>query len=112
MTFTLRMFLIIGSALLLVYVVRKLRKSALEIQDSIFWVGLAVLLIVIAIFPDLVGIFARFFGFASTSNFVYFCGIVVMLARVFTQDIKIANLKKKLTAMTQTIALKEHESKQ
>lgn len=34
-----------------------------------------------------------------------------MLARVFTQDLKIATLKKRLTTLTQTLALKDHEAR-
>ena len=49
------------------------------------------------------------FGFDSSSNFVFFCDILVLLARLFTQDLKVAMLKRKLTTLTQTEALKEHE---
>ena len=48
------------------------------------------------------------FGFDSSSSFVFFCGILVLLARLFTQDLKVATLKTKLTTLTQTDALKEH----
>ena len=90
MNITLRIFLLLVAVFTLLFVVRKLRKSALEIIDSIFWV-------------------TGIFGFDSSSNFVFFCGILVLLARLFTQDLKVATLKRKLTTLTQTEALKEHE---
>lgn len=102
---TLRIFLLLVAVFTLLFVVRKLRKSALEIIDSIFWVFLAVLLIVVAAFPQLVFWVTGIFGFDSSSNFVFFCGILVLLARTFTQNLKIAELKKKLTKMAQTVAL-------
>lgn len=105
---TLRIFLLLVAVFTLLFVVRKLRKSALEIIDSIFWVFLAVLLIVVAAFPQLVFWATGVFGFDSSSNFVFFCGILVLLARLFTQDLKVATLKRKLTTLTQTEALKEH----
>ena len=104
---TLRIFLLLVAVFTLLFVVRKLRKSALEIIDSIFWVLLAVLLMVAA-FPQLVFWVTGIFGFDSSSNFVFFCGILVLLARLFTQDLKVATLKRKLTTLTQTEALKEH----
>ena len=106
---TLRIFLRLVAVVTLLFGVRKLRKSALEIIDSIFWVFLAVLLIVVAAFPQLVFWVTGVFGFDSSSNFVFFCGILVLLARLFTQDLKVATLKRKLTTLTQTEALKEHE---
>ena len=105
---TLRIFLLLVAVFTLLFVVRKLRKSALEIIDSIFWVFLAVLLIVVAAFPQLVLWVTGVFGFDSSSNFVFFCSILVLLARLFTQDLKVATLKRKLTTLTQTEALKEH----
>lgn len=108
MNITLRIFLLIVAFLTLAFVIRKLKKSALEIIDSIFWVLLAVLLIVVAAFPQLVFWVTGAFGFDSSSNFVFFCGILVLLARLFTQDLKVATLKRKLTTLTQTEALKEH----
>ena len=104
MNITLRIFLLLVAVFTLLFVVRKLRKSALEIIDSIFWVFLAVLLIVVAAFPQLVFWVTGVFGFDSSSNFV-----LVLLARLFTQDLKVATLKRKLTTLTQTEALKEHE---
>ena len=109
MTIKLRIVLAICAILMLLFVMRKLRKSALEIVDSIFWTGLSVLLIVIAIFPDLVFWASSVAGFGSTSNFVFFCGVIVMLARMFTLEIKVAGLKKKLMTLVQTVALKDTE---
>lgn len=106
MNLTLRIFLLLVAICTLAFVIRKLRKSALEIIDSIFWVLLAVLLILVAVFPGLVFWATKLFGFDSPSNFVFFCGILVLLARTFTQNLKIAELKKKLTKMAQTVALR------
>ena len=105
MNLALRFFLILVAVCMLAFVIRKLRKSALEIADSIFWVFLAALLILVAIFPGLVYWASGIFGFASPSNFVFLCGILVVLARTFTQDLKVATLKKKLTKLVQTEAL-------
>jgi hypothetical protein len=108
-TIKLRIVLAACAILMLVFVVRKLRKSALEIVDSIFWTGLAALLIVIALFPELVFWVSSVAGFGSTSNFVFFCGVILMLSRMFTLEIKVAGLKKKLMTLAQTVALKDAE---
>ncbi len=109
MTLQLRLVLVACAVLLLAYVIRKLRKSSLEIADSIFWIALSVLLIVIAAFPELVFWTSATIGFASATSFVFFCGVIVVLARTFALELKVAQLKKKLTKLTQTEALKEAE---
>jgi hypothetical protein len=109
MTLKLRLVLILCAVLMLAFVIRKLKKSALEIADSIFWTGLAALLIIIAAFPGIVFWAGDVMGFASTTSFVFFCGVIVMLARLFTLELKVANLKKKMTTLVQAIALKDVE---
>lgn len=105
MSIPLRAVLILASAAVLVIVLRKIRKSGLEISDSIFWIGLSFLLFLVAVFPQVAYWASGFLGFDAPSNFVFFCGIVILLARTFTQDRKIAILKKKLTTLAQTEAL-------
>ncbi len=109
MTLQLRLVLVACAVLLLAFVFRKLRKSALEIVDSIFWTLLSVLLIVIAAFPELVFWASSTIGFASATSFVFFCGVLVVIARMFTLELKVAQLKKKLMRLTQTVALKDAE---
>ena len=103
----LRVSLIVCSALVLYFVMRKVRKADLEITDSIFWLLLSLLLIIAAIFPGIAYWASGLLGFDSPANFVFLCGIVVLLIRTFTQDRKIATLKRKLTTMAQTEALKD-----
>ena len=54
MTTNLRIFLIVGAVLLLVMVTRNIKKSQFDTQDTFFWLGLSVLLILAAVFPQLV----------------------------------------------------------
>lgn len=109
MNIVLRTLLFVGSAIILLFVICKLKKSGLEITDSIFWLVLALLLIIVALFPGLVFWASGLLGFQSPSNFVFLIVVGVLLVRLFSQDCKIALLKRKLITMAQTEAL-EHES--
>lgn len=106
MSIALRVSLIVGSLLILFFVMRRIRKSGLEIADSIFWLLISAALIVIAIFPQIAYWASDLLGFDAPVNFVFCCGIVVLLVRTFTQDQKICQLKKKLTTLTQSEALR------
>lgn len=106
MNAVLRVSLIICSLLVLFFVIRRIRRAGLEIADSIFWLGTAFILIVIAVFPELAYQASRLFGFDAPVNFVFACGIIVLLVRTFTQDQKICQLKKKLTSLAQSEALR------
>lgn len=51
MTPTLRVVLIVVSILTTFMIMRKIRQSKLQIEDSIFWLGFSSILIVFSIFP-------------------------------------------------------------
>lgn len=106
MSIVLRISLFVGSLLILFFVMRRIRKSGLEIADSIFWLLISAALIVIAIFPQIAYWASDLLGFDAPVNFVFCCGIVVLLVRTFTQDQMICQLKKKLTTLTQSEALR------
>ena len=107
MSVALRVSLFVCSILVLFFVMRRIRKAGLEISDSIFWLALSLVLIVIAMFPQIAYWASDLLGFDAPANFVFFCGIIVLLVRTFAQDQKICVLKKKLIALAQDEALRD-----
>ena len=100
----LRIALIVCAALILLFVLRRIRKSSLEITDSIFWLFIVAILLVLAVFPQIAYWASDVLGFDAPVNFIFCCGILV---RTFTQDQKICELKKKLVRMAQSEALRD-----
>ena len=103
----LRVSLLIVSFVLLFFVLRRIRKSGLEIVDSVFWICISALLIITTAFPQIAYWASGLLGFDAPVNFIFCCGILVLLVRTFKQDQKICTLKKKLTTLTQNEALKK-----
>lgn len=64
-------------------------------------------LIVAAAFPGLIYWASGLFGFQSPSNFVFLCGVGILLVRLFSQDCKISALQRKLIRFAQNEALGE-----
>lgn len=112
MTGPLRVSLLLFSVLVLVVVIHRIRRARLEISDSIFWLGIALALLMVAVFPQIAYGAAGLLGFDSPSNFIFFCGIIVLLARTLTQDQKITALKKQLTTLTQAEALRNTDERE
>lgn len=107
MTGNLRIFLLLGAALLLVLVARKIKKSQFDTHDTFFWLGLSVLLILAAAFPQLVYAVSYLLGFQSASNFVFLAVIAILLWRLFRLQESVVALRGKLTTLVQEIALKD-----
>ena len=105
MTTGMRIFLIIGSVLSCAYVLRRIRKSKMRTEDSIFWIFFSVVLVILGIFPGIADWLARLLGVQSTVNLVYLVIIFLLLIRVFIQDQKAARTEAQLVHLIQTYAI-------
>ncbi len=105
MSVTLRILCVVGAIGTFVLVCRRMRKDRIRIDDSIFWIVFSLTLIVIAIFPNIPAFLAHLLGFQSTSNFVFFATIAVLLARNFSLTLKISALSSRLDELVQEQAL-------
>lgn len=105
MTVILRCVLIVVSVLLTIFVLRKIRQSKVKIEDSIFWVMFALLMVIFSIFPRVADILSNFVGTYSTSNFIFLFVIFLLLVKVFFLSLKISQLETKVTELIQLLAL-------
>lgn len=109
MTVILRCVLIVVSILLTFFVLRKIRQSKVKIEDSIFWVMFALLMVVFSIFPGLADLLSDFVGTYSTANFIFMFVIFILLVKVFFLSLKISQLESRVTELIQLLALDRKE---
>ena len=105
MTTGMRVFLIIGSVLSCAYVLRKIRKSKMKTENSLFWIFFSGILVLLGVFPRIADWFAGLLGVQSTVNLVYLVIIFLLVIKVFLQDQKTAQTEAKMTYLTQTYAI-------
>ena len=65
-----RVCLIVGSLVTAMYVLMRVRRAKVQIEDTIFWLLFSVVLLVLAIFPGIAYWASRLLGFQSPINFV------------------------------------------
>lgn len=107
MSVYLRITLIISSILTCVYIARKLRKSQIQVMDTVFWIGLSVVFIVLSIFPQVAAWGAELFGFMASVNFIFLVVIFLLLLRCFSMTIRISQLEEKLHSLVEELAIRE-----
>lgn len=107
MSLTLRILLVVGAILAACFVTNRIRKSMILMGDAIFWVATSLLLVVIAVFPDITYFFADLFGFMSPSNFVFLLVLVLLMAKMFANSSEISMLKHRVNELAQENALLE-----
>ena len=103
----LRIVLIISSVLMLIYMLKKVKKSKLQIEHTIFWIILGVFLILISLVPQIIYLFAYLLGIQSPVNLILAFIIFVLLIKQFLMTIEVSQLEIKIRELVEEIALKE-----
>lgn len=107
MTTMLRILLILVSVATMGMMVRKIRQAKVQIEDSIFWILLSMLLVVFSIFPAVADGLARLLGIYSTANFLFLFTIFLLLVKLFTMTLRMSQLETRLKELVQRMALDE-----
>ncbi len=111
MTFTLQVILFFVSIITFLFVITKIRKAQLDIQDAVIWILLSLLLIVMSLCLPFIDKIAKIFGFISTANFVFTMIVFFLIIIVFGQTVKISILNEKLKNLNHYISLMEYKNK-
>lgn len=106
----LRIFLAVSALVVLVFVLRKIKKSEMQSDDSIFWFLFAASFVLLAVFPQIAYFFASLFGIESPANFIFLYAIGILLIRVFSLSAKVAHLRLKLNTLVQELALRDKDN--
>lgn len=112
MSVAIRVMLILVSFLTLIFVISRVRKSKIRIEDSIFWVCLSILLIVFSVFPQIFYFFSGLLGFESPINLVFLFFIFILLIQSFNLTIQISQADTKIKELTQQLAIEKFEHHQ
>lgn len=107
MTMTLRIALILVSVATFVLMMRKIRQSKVQIESAIFWIILALVLVVFSIFPGVADLASRLLGIYATTNFLFLFAIFVLIVKVFYMTIHISQLETRVKELVQQMALDE-----
>ncbi len=111
MAIQLRILLIVVSFLTVLFVLRKVRKAQMKIEDSILWIVMPMLILVLSIFPGVAMQTAKWCGVESPANFVYLFIIFLLIIIIFSLSIKISKLEYKISGLVQELAIRENENK-
>jgi hypothetical protein len=105
MSIILRIALIVVSFLVVVFVLRKIRKTQLHIDDAIYWIVSAGLLLIISIFPQIAIFASELLEIESPANFVFLFMIFMIVIKLFNLAIDLSIQKQRLNRLVQKLAL-------
>ena len=109
MSWAMRILLIIGSVITAFYVLKKIRRSKMRTEDSVFWLFFSLILVLLGIFPDLAVEVSEWIGVQSAANLVFLVIMFLLIVKVFTMEQQIARLQQQVKNTVQRVAIEELE---
>lgn len=109
LAFKLQIILIGGSVIACIVLLRLITKYKLEIKYSLLWFLLNIILILIAIFPDILSYISEQMGFKETVNALFSFGIFILIMIVFSLTVALSRMSTRMRNLTQEIGLLKRE---
>ena len=107
MTPKLRIFLIIASALTLLFFLTKISKQKMKIQYSVFWIMFGIFLLVLAVFPGIMDYVSLCLGVQSSANTVYLVIICLLAFKLFTTTLRLSQLSEQMSSVVHEMAIEK-----
>ncbi|MBP3894460.1 MAG: DUF2304 domain-containing protein [Atopobiaceae bacterium] len=110
MQLSLRLIILAGALLIIATVLKSIRKKRILMNDATGWVCVALLLLFMAIFPEVVVWISGQLGFMSPANFVFLVATGLLTVKAFRDTASISLLRHKLEELTQESALAQADN--
>lgn len=91
------------------YVVHLVARDRLLLKYSLLWFFLAAILLVAALFPNVLFSLSSLLGFEAPSNFIFFLGLFCLMAIALSHSVIVSRQALRIKNLTQRIALLEFE---
>ncbi len=109
MSITLRLGLTIGAFVIFGLVCYEVSRKRIRVSDSVFWVIFSLVLVFIALFPQIAIGLANLVGIASPANFVFAVALGILIIICILLSTKVSMLTDKVQNLASKVALLEDE---
>ena len=109
MTVIFIVILVIVSILTMAFMMRKIRQAKVQIEAALFWVIMALILVVFSLFPAVADACAHLLGIYSTPNFLFLFMIFLLIVKVFGMTLQMSQMESRQKELVQRIALDQKD---
>ncbi|MGP1488202.1 MAG: DUF2304 domain-containing protein [Peptoanaerobacter stomatis] len=109
MTNRLRIYVVTLSLLFLIYLINMIRKNKINLKYILSWISISIGILIIALYPKILTLFANFLGVKDPMNALYFLGFIFLIIVVFSLTVAQSRLSDKVKSLSQEVALLSYE---
>ena len=100
-----RLEMIFIAIVFLMFVIRAVNKNYFLLKNASGWIFLAIGLLVIALFPNLIMSLSNLLGFVKTSNFLYFGAVMILLINIISNSVSSSQQQTQIKNLIQEISI-------
>lgn len=108
MSDTLRFLLLFGAVFTAGWILHKIKKLKVKMEDAIFWIVFAGVLCLMGVFPEFTYWLTGVMGILSPANLIFLVVIFLLIEKVFTLSIIVSQLEEKVSTLSAEVALRSH----
>lgn len=106
MSAILRIVLLFAAAFSALWIIYRIRKAKVRLEDTLFWIATAFILLILGLFPQVSYFAAQILGIQSPSNFIFFAMICLLFEKLLTMSIIHSQMEDKYVTMAAEMALR------
>lgn len=110
MSTTLRVLLLIAAFATAVWILNRIRKLKVKMEDAIFWIIFAGILCILGLLPELTYWMTEQIGILSPANLIFLVVIFLLIEKIFTLSIVVSQLEEKVDILSSEVALRSHSA--
>lgn len=109
MSSILRGVLLITALVTATWILGKIYKCKIKLNDAIYWICMAVVLVILGIFPQIAYGFTNLIGIQAPVNFIFLFMLAMVIVKLFMLSIKVSQLEEKVTILSAEIAIRSKD---
>lgn len=106
MSIELRVVLLIAAVFSIGWIITRIRKAKVRLEDTFFWVVMSVVLLILGLFPGVSYWLASVLGVISPANLVFLIMISLLFEKLLTMSIMHSQMQDKYVTMAAEMALR------
>lgn len=106
MSIILRIVLLVAAMFSCAWIIHRIRRAQVRLEDTLFWIVSAVILAILGLFPELSYWMSGMLGIQSPANFIFFIMICLLFEKMLTMSILHSQMEEKYINIAAEMALR------
>lgn len=112
MSNTLRIVLLLSALITAVWILRKIYKCKVKLEDAIYWFCMAIILGILGVIPEIAYWCADVIGIQTPVNFIFLFILALVIEKLLSLSIKVSQLEDKITSLAAELAIRSYDAEE